>query len=89
MSSEAGSSTLQKVADAAEEFVEKMMDTESPPNESNEEQSGGKLTLEQRKAKMEQLRKKLVCCSYFNNVITSLNYLRNSVHLNKPTELLS
>lgn len=89
MSSEAGSSTLQKVADAAEEFVEKMMDTESPPNESNEEQSGGKLTLEQRKAKMEQLRKKLVCYSYFNNVVTSLNHSRNSVHLNKPTELLS
>ncbi|KAK7683826.1 hypothetical protein QCA50_013202 [Cerrena zonata] len=61
MSAETGASgsILQNVADAAEEFVEKMTDTESPPNESNGEKSEGKLTMEERKAKMAQLRKKL------------------------------
>lgn len=36
-----------------------MTDTESPPNESTETKSEGKMTLEERKAKMQQLRKKL------------------------------
>lgn len=74
MSAETGASgsILQNVADAAEEFVEKMTDTESPPNESNGEKSEGKLTMEERKAKMAQLRKKLVCYHYHTVVATLL-----------------
>ncbi|KAH9829544.1 SYF2-domain-containing protein [Rhodofomes roseus] len=52
----ASSSTLHKVAEAAEDFVEKMTDTETP---ADEEQEGSKLSMDERKAKLEQLRKKM------------------------------
>ncbi|CAL1709681.1 unnamed protein product [Somion occarium] len=54
----AGASTLQRIVEAAEEFVERMTDTESPPNGATEG-SEGKSSMEGRKAKMDQLRKKL------------------------------
>jgi len=57
-SSEAGSSALQKVSDAAEEFVEKLNGDEEM-EQDEQEKSGVKLSLEERKAKMEQLRQKM------------------------------
>ena len=58
MSSDSETSTLQKVTEAAEEFVEKMTDTETPLSEQQE--GGSKVSMEERKAKLEQLRKKMV-----------------------------
>ena len=88
MSSDSETSTLQKVTEAAEEFVEKMTDTESPPNESTETKSEGKMTLEERKVKMQQLRKKLVgrpLCFLWSCPFTDHFH---SVRLSKPTEQL-
>ena len=58
---EFGRSTILDVAEAAEEFVEKMTDTETPASEQQEGSS--KLTMEERKAKLERLRKKMVTIS--------------------------
>ena len=55
---EAGPSATQSMAEAAEEFVEKMTDTETPTDEQQEGSS--KVSMEERKAKLEQLRKKMV-----------------------------
>ncbi len=59
---------MSAIAEAAEQFVEKMTDAENAPavDESAEgtpETEGErKLTLEERKAKMEKLRQRMVCC---------------------------
>lgn len=58
---------MSAIAEAAEQFVEKMTDAENAPavDESAEgtpEAEGErKLTLEERKAKMEKLRQRMVC----------------------------
>lgn len=53
---------MSQVAAAAEDFVEKMTDIQTPGEETTEANSeeGKKLTLEERKAKMEKLRQKMV-----------------------------
>ncbi|KZT64420.1 SYF2-domain-containing protein [Daedalea quercina L-15889] len=61
---EAGSSTIHDVAEAAEEFVEKMTDMEIPASEQQEGSS--KLSMEERKAKLEQLRRKMHTASMAN-----------------------
>lgn len=58
---EAGPSTAHSLAEAAEEFVEKMTDTESP---ADEQEDNSKVSMEERKAKLEQLRKKMVRIQY-------------------------
>ena len=53
---------MSNVADAAEEFVEKMTDI-SPEGSAEPEATAegkGKLTMEERKAKMDELRRKMV-----------------------------
>lgn len=58
-----GSSTVSKVAEAAEEFVDKMTGVEAVEAEEDAEGSrtpNGKLTMEERKAKMDELRKRMV-----------------------------
>lgn len=55
---------MSKVAKAAEEFVEKMTETEDVEQESSAEPESGndqKSTMEARKAKMEELRRKMAC----------------------------
>ncbi|PCH37499.1 SYF2-domain-containing protein [Wolfiporia cocos MD-104 SS10] len=57
-----GGSTIQKISDAAEEFVENMTGTaDVEAEEQTEEQAEAdrKMTMEERKAKMEKLRNKL------------------------------
>lgn len=51
---------MTEVAAAAEQFVEKMTDTQAPEEEVAEGEGDKKLTLEERKAKMEKLRQKMV-----------------------------
>ena len=54
---------MSEVAEAAQEFVEKMTDTEEREGSGAPEGEGGsnrKLTMEERKAKMEELRRKMV-----------------------------
>ena len=55
---------MSEVAEAAQEFVEKMTDIqedrESSGSPETESGSSQKLTMEERKAKMEQLRRKMV-----------------------------
>ena len=85
MSSDSETSTLQKVTEAAEE---KMTDTESPPNESTETKSEGKMTLEERKVKMQQLRKKLVGRPLYFLWSCPFTDHFHSVRLSKPTEQL-
>ena len=55
---------MSNVGEAAEEFVEKMTDAENAPTESAEgtpDAEGGRtLTMEERKAKMEKLRQRMV-----------------------------
>ncbi|KAI0795501.1 SYF2 splicing factor-domain-containing protein [Abortiporus biennis] len=55
------SSIIQKVAEAAEEFVENMTDTEDVDEETNQNEEGKETTvsLEARKKKMEELRKRM------------------------------
>ena len=55
---------MSKVAEAAEDFVQKMTETENVEQESSaepENESDQKSTMEARKAKMEELRRKMVC----------------------------
>ena len=58
MSADAGNSENLSLTNAAEEFVEKMTDTETPL--SDQQEGGSKVSMEERKAKLEQLRKKMV-----------------------------
>ncbi|KZT04885.1 SYF2-domain-containing protein [Laetiporus sulphureus 93-53] len=51
-----GNSLLQKVTEAAEEFVEKLTGTEDDTEQNENER---KMTMEERKAKMEELRQKM------------------------------
>lgn len=55
---QAGTSTVREMVEAAEEFVEKMTDTDTPTDEQQE--GGSTATMEERKAKLERLRKKMV-----------------------------
>lgn len=58
--SEAESSTLHNLSEAAEEFVEKMSGTEDELQAEDSNAGDSKMTLEERKAKMEKLRMKMV-----------------------------
>lgn len=51
---------MSKVAEAAEDFVEKMTDTEDVEQDGSAEPEGEKSTMDARKAKMEELRRKMV-----------------------------
>lgn len=61
---------MSEIAEAAEQFVEKMTDAQnaetgdSADREGSAEGEGRKLTMEERKAKMEQLRRKMVRVSH-------------------------
>ncbi|KAI0922912.1 hypothetical protein AcW1_002569 [Taiwanofungus camphoratus] len=57
--SEAESSTLHNLSEAAEEFVEKMSGTEDELQAEDSNAGDSKMTLEERKAKMEKLRMKM------------------------------
>ncbi|GBE83577.1 SYF2-domain-containing protein [Sparassis latifolia] len=50
---------LHDLAEAAEEFVEKMTSTEDEAETEGNKEGEGKMTVEERKAKMDQLRKKM------------------------------
>lgn len=54
----AGESTAHNVVQAVEDFVEKMTDTDTPTDERQE--GGSTATMEERKARLERLRKKMV-----------------------------
>jgi pre-mRNA-splicing factor SYF2 len=61
---------MSKIAEAAEEFVEKMTDIEPPMDQEQEQEQAqeaaaaaegsGKMTMQERKAKMDELRRKMV-----------------------------
>lgn len=55
---------MSEVTEAAQEFVEKMTDTQEEPEGSSSPETGDssnlKMTMEERKAKMEELRRKMV-----------------------------
>ncbi|EPT02346.1 hypothetical protein FOMPIDRAFT_1118552 [Fomitopsis schrenkii] len=61
---QAGTSTVREMVEAAEEFVEKMTDTDTPTDEQQE--GGSTATMEERKAKLERLRKKMHTASMAN-----------------------
>ena len=65
---------MSHVVKAAEEFVDKMTDAQNAPTMDSAEgtpdaegmEGDRKLTLEERKAKMEKLRQRMVCLSFDN-----------------------
>lgn len=79
-------SAMQQVAQVAEEFLEKVNgQPEGDAPSSDEKAAEGKMSLEARKAKMEELRKKMVC-NMSSRTGVYAHEPRSSVLRRKPTE---
>ena len=76
---------MSKVIEAAEEFVEKMTETEDAEQEGSAEPESGsepQSTMDARKAKMEELRRKMVSPTHTEPLyyVTDMSYRRGPLH---------